>query len=142
MKRYEYLPHTADVRFRAYGKTLEEAFSNAAFALYNVMVDTGSVKAKATKKIAAEGGDLPALLQQFLEQFIILLDTDNFFLAKIGELEIKKSGSGNYKLSAVAVGDEAKNYETIGPQVKACTYNSMLVQKKGKVWMVQVVVDI
>ena len=139
--KYEYLPHTADVKFRAYGKTLEEAFANAAFALYNVMVDTGKVKAKATKKIAADGDDLPALLQQFLEQFIILLDTDNFFLAKIKEITIKKSGSG-YSLTAVAVGDEAKNYETIGPQIKACTYNSMLVRQERKKWLLQVVVDI
>lgn len=142
MKTYEYLPHTADVKFRAYGKTLEEAFANAALALYNVMVDTKDVKAKATKKIAAEGDDLPALLQQFLEQFIILLDTDNFFLSKIKKISIKKSSSGNYSLAAVAAGDEAKNYETIGPQVKACTYNSMLVQQKRKAWVVQVVVDI
>lgn len=140
--KYKYLPHTADVKFRAYGETLEEAFANAAFALYNVMVDTGKVKAKATKKIDADGDDLPALLQSFLEQFIILLDTDNFFLSKIKEISIKKSSSGNYKLTAVAAGDEAKNYETIGPQVKACTYNSMLVRQEGKKWLVQVVVDI
>ena len=139
--KYEYLPHTADVKFRAYGKTLEEAFANAAFALYNVMVDTGKVKAKATKKIAAAGEDLPALLQQFLEQFIILLDTDNFFLSTIKKISIR-SGKNNYELSAVAAGDEAKNYETIGPQVKACTYNSMLVKQEGKKWVVQVVVDI
>ncbi len=141
MKSYEYLPHTADVKFRAYGKTLEEAFTNAAFALYNVMVDTKNVKAKITKKIAAEGSDLSSLLQQFLEQFIILLDTDNFFLSKMEELKIS-SRSGKYSLVAVAAGDEAKNYETIGPQVKACTYNSMLVRQEGKQWVVQVVVDI
>lgn len=142
METYEYLSHTADVKFRAYGKTLEGAFENAAFALYNVMVDTKKVKVKVTKKIAAEGSDLPALLQQFLEQFVILLDTDNFFLSKIRKLSIKKSGSRNYSLTAVAAGDEAKNYDTIGPQVKACTYNSMFVKQEGKKWVVQVVVDI
>src|SRR3989338_2624510 len=135
MKTYEYLPHTADVKFRAYGKSLEEVFENAAFALYNVMVDTKNVKAKVTKRIAAEGDDLPALLQSFLEQFIILLDTDNFFLEAVKRIEIKKSASG-YSLAAVAAGDEAKNYETIGPQVKACTYNSMLVKQQGKQWIV------
>ena len=142
MKSYEYLPHTADVKFRAYGKTLEEAFANAAFALFNVMVDTAKVKEKITKKIAAAGTDLPALLQNFLEQFIILLDTDNFFLAAIKKIEIKKSKKGNYSLVAVAAGDEAKNYETIGPQVKACTYNSMYVKREGELWQAQVVVDI
>lgn len=142
MKTYEYLPHTADVKFRAYGKTLEEAFTNAAVAMFNVMVDTRDVKAKTTKKIAAEGDDIESLLQSFLEQFIILLDTDNFFLSKIKEISIKKGSSGDYKLSAVAAGDEAKNYETIGPQVKACTYNSMFARQQGRKWVVQVVVDI
>ena len=142
MKQYEYLPHTADVKFKAYGKTLEEAFANAATAMFNVMVETAKVKPKTTKKIAAEGGDLPALLQSFLEQFIILLDTDNFFLATVKKIEIKKSSRGNYSLAAEAAGDEAKNYETIGPQVKACTYNSMFVKQQGKQWAVQVVVDI
>ncbi|MBI2144365.1 archease [Candidatus Woesearchaeota archaeon] len=141
MKRYEYLPHTADVRFRAYGKTMEEAFANAAAAMVNVMVDTAKVKAKTTKKIAAEGSDLPSLLQSFLEQFVILLDTDNFFLSSIKEMKISNC-SGKYSLTAIAAGDEAKNYETLGPLVKACTYNSMLVRQEGKKWVAQVVVDI
>ena len=37
MKTYEFLPHTADVKFLAYGKTLEEAFQNAALATFQVM---------------------------------------------------------------------------------------------------------
>lgn len=141
MKKYEYLPHTADVKFKAYGKTLEEAFTNAAFALYNVMVDTSKVEPVFKKDIAAEGSDLPSLLQQFLEQFIILLDTDNFFLSKLRQIKISSKG-GKYSLTALAIGDEAKNYETIGPQVKAATYNSMIVKKEGKQWIIQVVVDI
>ena len=31
--KYKFLEHTADVKFRAYGNGLEEAFSNAALAL-------------------------------------------------------------------------------------------------------------
>ncbi|MBI2141686.1 archease [Candidatus Woesearchaeota archaeon] len=141
MKQYEYLPHTADVKFRAYGKTLEEAFANAATAMFNVMVETKEVKPKVTKTIAAEGTDKESLLQSFLEQFIILLDTDNFFLSKLKNIKINREGK-KYSLTAVAAGDEAKNYETVGPQVKACTYNSMLVKQEGKQWIVQVVVDI
>jgi len=140
--KYKYLPHTADVKFRAYGKTLEESFRNAAFALFNIMVDTTAVKGKIRLNIKASGNDLPALLQSFLEQFIILLDTDNFFLSAINKIEIRKSRSGSYSLTAEAAGDEAKNYETIGPQVKACTYNSMFVKQERGKWTVQVVVDI
>ena len=141
MKPYEYLPHTADVKFRAYGKTLEEAFRNAAFALANVMVETSRVAPVAQHAITAQGADLPALLQSFLEQFIILLDTDNFFLSKFASLTIRRSNN-RYTLAAIAIGDEARNYETIGPQVKACTYNDMAVRQDGEHWVAQVVVDI
>lgn len=141
MKAYEYLPHTADVRFRAYGKTLEKVFENCAIATFNIMVDTKNVKAKTIRSIAAEGADLQALLQHFLEQFIILIDTDNFFLSKIRKIVIKKR-KGKYVLTAVAVGDEAKNYETLGPLVKAITYNEMIVRQEGKQWVAQVLVDI
>ena len=141
MKDFEYLPHTADIKFRAYGKTIDDAFRNAAFALFNIMVDVNKVKRKMTRAISAEGTDLPSLLQNFLEQFLILLDTDNFFLSAIKKITVSSQG-GNYTLTAVAAGDEAKNYETIGPQVKACTYNDMFVKQEGKIWTLQVVVDI
>ena len=150
--KFKFLPLTADVKFQAYGATLEEAFANAAVAMFNVMVDTAKVESKVKKTIAAAGIDLQSLLQNFLEQFIILLDTENFFLSKVEKVEIKKISDSNCKLTAVAYGDEAKNYETIGPVVKACTYNDMFVRQeeegkqagKGtkKQWAVQVVLDI
>lgn len=140
--KYEYLPHTADTKFRAFGKTIGEAFSNAALAMTNVMVDTANVKQKTTRKIAAEGDDLQALLYSFLEQFLILLDSKNFFLAEIKKISISGNGSNGYKLTAEAVGDDAAKYETIGPQVKAVTYNDMIVEEKKSKCMVQVVLDI
>ena len=54
MKQYEFLEHTADVKFRAYGKTLEEAFSNAALATSAVMTDVKKIKGKIEKTIAVQ----------------------------------------------------------------------------------------
>jgi len=39
MERYRFLEHTADAKFQAFGKTLEEAFSNAALATASLMWD-------------------------------------------------------------------------------------------------------
>tara|TARA_Y100000310_G_scaffold345782_1_gene469803 strand:- start:6844 stop:7269 length:426 start_codon:yes stop_codon:yes gene_type:complete len=141
MVKYKYLPHTADTKFRAYGKNLEETFVNAALAVFNVMVETDKVKGKTKKKVAAEGIDLKALLQNFLEQFLILLDSENFFLAKVQKIKIS-GNEGNYKLTAEATGDDAGKYETIGPQVKAITYNDMVVDVEKDNCFVQVVLDV
>ena len=64
--KYEFLDHTADAKFRAYGKSLEEAFSNAAAALTGIMFDAEKVEAKTNKSIQVEAGDLKSLLVAFL----------------------------------------------------------------------------
>ncbi|MBW3022298.1 archease, partial [Candidatus Woesearchaeota archaeon] len=35
--KYEFLEHTADVKFRAYGKTLVEAFTAAAYSYADIV---------------------------------------------------------------------------------------------------------
>lgn len=140
MKKYKFLPHTADVKFRAYGKNLEEAFSNAALALTAVITDPSKVDAKVKKIIEVSSEDEKALLYDFLEQFLILLDTDNFLLNSVKELKIKKDKG--LSLKAEIVGDtELEKYKT-ETSIKAVTYQEMEIKKeKGKV-MVQVVLDI
>lgn len=141
MKKYEYLPHTADTKFLAYGKTLEEAFGNAALAMMNVMVEPKSVKAATAKKITAEGDDIKALLYNFLEEFLIIMDSKNLFLTTVKDLAITHR-NGGYRLTATALGDDAGKYQTIGPQVKAITYNDMRIEEKEGECKIQAVVDI
>ena len=35
-KKFEFLEHTADIKFRAFGKTLEEVFENSALAVSSI----------------------------------------------------------------------------------------------------------
>ena len=46
MKKYEYFEATADIGFKAYGKTLNEAFENAGTAMFNIITDTEDVEPK------------------------------------------------------------------------------------------------
>ena len=138
--KYEFLPHTADVKFRAYGNTLEEAFSNAALALTDIIVDPESVKAKVRKTIEVESEDEKALLYDFLEQFLILLDIEGFLLHKVEKLEIKKNDK--FHLQATVVGDnKPESYET-KTHVKAITYQEMEIKKQNNKYIIQVVPDI
>ena len=89
MEKYKFLPHTADMKFRAFGKTLEEAFSNAALALADTLVDVKKVKAVNEKKITIQAEDKKALLYDFLEKFLYLVDTEKFVMGKVKSLKIK-----------------------------------------------------
>ena len=86
MKSYEFLEHTADIKVRAYGKTLEQAFINAAYALTNI-VTKDKIKKIIEKTIKVESEDEKSLLYDFLEQFLILIDSEGFLLAEIKELK-------------------------------------------------------
>ncbi len=135
--KYEFFPHTADVKFRAYGKSLEEAFSNAALALTKIITDPDKVEAKIEKTIEIESEDEKALLYDFLEQFIILLDSEGFLLNSVKELKIE-----NRKLKAKVVGDnKLEKYET-ETHIKAVTYQEMEIKKEKDKYYVQVVIDI
>lgn len=141
--KFKFLEHTADMKFQAFGKTLEEAFENAALAMFNVMYE-GKVNTEIRKKIKVEGKDIESLLYNFLEELLFLLDTKNFFLSKV-KVKINKikieNNKENFKLEAELSGDEARNYE-ISLDVKAVTYNEMFVKKQDKVYICQVVLDV
>jgi SHS2 domain-containing protein len=138
--KYEFLPHTADVKFRAYGKSLEEAFSNAALALTEVIVEPSKIKAKVEKEIEVESEDEKALLYDFLEQFLFLLDTEGFLLHEVKRLKIEKKE--DYVLKAVVVGDsELEEYET-ETHIKAVTYQEMEIKKERNRFILQVVLDL
>ena len=140
MKPYEFLEHTADAKFRAYGKTLEQAFINCAYAMTDVITDHKKIKPTTEKRISVESEDEKALVYDFLEQFLILLDTKRFLLAKIEELKIVKNEK--FKLTAKAVGDtKPENYE-INIAIKAVTYQEMFIKKEKDKYTIQVIVDI
>ncbi|MFH1365241.1 MAG: archease [archaeon] len=134
---FKFLEHTADIKFQAYGETLEESFKNSALAMFNAMSDK-AINPKKKKKIKVIGTDLENLLYSFLEEMLLLLDNKNFFLSKINKIKINKK---KLILNAELSGDSVKNYET-KVDVKAVTYNEMFVQKIKNLWICQVVLDV
>ena len=135
-KKFKFLEHTADIKFQAFGISMEKAFSNSALALAEVMTKKTKIKAKMKKRIDVSGKDNESLLYNFLEEFLFLFDSQGFVLSKINKIKIK---DGN--LDAEVVGDNVKNYK-ISQDVKAITYNSMFVRREKGKFVAQVVLDV
>ena len=134
-KKFQFLEHTADIKFQAFGNNIEEAFSSSALAMFNAMYD-GKVKKTQKFKINATGKDFENLLYNFLEELLILFDSKGFFLSEIKTLKIK-----NKKLTAEVLGGYAEDYK-IHLDVKAITYNEMFIKKEKTKWIAQVVLDV
>ena len=133
---YSFLSHTADVKFRATGSTLEEMFISAANALDETIRGNIKILEKQKKKFEIKGEDREHLLYNFLEEFLLLLNDEDFLTAKISSISI----DGN-KLSCTAVGDAAKNYKFTN-DVKAIIHSEISVQEKEGEFECQVVLDV
>jgi len=135
--KYKYLPHTADAKFKAFGKDIDEVFVNSALAMFNILGDTSKVKSTKKKNIKIQSKNYESLLYDFLEELLFLFETENLFLHSVEKLKI----SENFSLSCVVVGDSLKNYDLKG-DIKAVTYSDMSIRKTNKGYEATVVVDI
>ncbi|MEK6820605.1 MAG: archease, partial [Nanoarchaeota archaeon] len=76
--KFKFLEHTADMKFQAFGKSLEEAFVNSALAMKEAISGKIRVKSRIKKKIMVKGKDKESLLYNFLEEILFLLDSEGF----------------------------------------------------------------
>ena len=141
MREWEHYEHTADIGIRGYGSTLEEAFEAVALALFDVMVDVRKVEAKECREVEVEGEDLEALLYNFLEELLVLHDTEGLVFGDF-RVEIEKGREG-YRLKAKACGEPLSEKHEPKEEVKAITYHEMEIRQlpDGR-WMAQLVPDI
>ena len=139
--KYEFLDHTADAKFRAYGSNLQQAFENAALATFSILINPDKVSAKTQHNISVTVKTKESLLYDFIEELLFFLDTEGFVLSKVENLKITKGDA--FILTCIVYGDSFKNYNTITGNIKSVTYNDMIIDEnfEDKV-MVQVVVDL
>ena len=133
--KYKFLEHTADVKFQAYGKSLNEVFENSAMAMKEVMTQKVRIKSKVKKKFSVSGKDNESLMYNFLEQFLYLLDAENFVLSKV-KVSVKYN-----EIFCEVWGDKKTNYK-FSNDVKAVTYNQMFVKQTSRKYIAQVVLDV
>jgi SHS2 domain-containing protein len=131
-EKFRFLPHTADIKFRAYGRDIEEAFENSAYALIEIMCKD-KVRDTLVTKMRVVGKDYESLLYNFLEEFLFLIDSENFILNKINRIsKIRENKDGDYEITADLSGDNAKNYD-FSNNVKAITYHEIFVKSPASI---------
>jgi len=135
VKRFEEMDHTADVGIRAYGKTLDELFANAAAGMFSLITDLETVKPVGEYEVTIAAKDVKSLLFDFLSELLVVHETQKVLLSEF-----------DAKVNALAVDARARG-ERIDRErhplhlmVKAVTYHGMEVDPtKGEA---QVIFDI
>lgn len=140
--KFEFLEHTGDIKFKAYGKNLDDLFENSVLAISSVFSRGKKINDKKKREITIRGKDYESLLYKFLGEIIYLFDADNFIVskAKVKLTDRYVKGEEN-TLTAILYGDDTKNYKDLDA-VKSPTYAEMYVKKEGKNFVCQVVLDV
>lgn len=136
-KRFEVIDHTADIGIAAYGANLREAFANAAYALFSLMVDLGNVADAVCYEAEVTAKDREDLLVAWLNELIYLFEVENVLFQRFEIDEISET-----RLRASCYGEKIDpERHRIKMAVKAATYH-MLKVEKGDGCRVQVLFDI
>ena len=140
--KFEFLEHTADVFIAAHGKTLEEAFENAALAMFEVMTDTEKVSPEIEDSVEVEAEDEYALLYSWLEALLVKFETENMLYSKFKISRIEENAEG-FRIKASVWGekfDAEKHKQKVG--VKAVTYHRMEIIKEIDKVTLEFILDI
>lgn len=137
--KFEFIDITAaDVAFKAYGKDLNELFTNAALAMFEVMINTEQIEPKVEREVEVNAEDLEGLLFEWLNELLFFYGAENLAFSKF-EVEIDEK---NLKLKAKCWGEEiTPEKHELRTEVKACTYHKLKIEK-NEVWKAQVILDI
>ncbi|MFA5181294.1 MAG: archease [Syntrophales bacterium] len=149
---YRILDHTADIGIEVHGTTLAVLFSQAAFALVDLLTDRAALTGEADKIIRVEGADLEDLWVNYLREVLYLFNGDNFLIKEImqinGILPAITIEESEYKSAGVSLeahfSGEIYNpcRHTIKTEIKAVTYHRAEVKQTPAGWQGVFIVDV
>jgi SHS2 domain-containing protein len=139
---YEYLSHPADVRFRAFGNTLEEVFEYSAIAMFNVIVtDINKIKPERSMDIEMESNGLENLLYDYLSELLYQFEVEEIIFGEFHVDSIIQTNTG-YILKGRAMGEDIDlTRHAFETEVKAVTYHQLSVTKEDVGYSTHVIVD-
>jgi protein archease len=136
MSKYEFVEHTADVTFKAYGRDLNELFTNAAEALESTLVRLDGVEQKETATIEMTSDSYENLLYDWLAELLVRFEVERFAVKKC---IVKIAG---FSLAAKCLGERIDpNKHIFNAEVKAVTYHNLQV-KKNNVYHAEITLDL
>ena len=141
-QKFEFLEHVADAYVAAYGRSLNEAFQNAAFAMFELMTNTRKIEQKIKDEVTVEGWDEKALLYNWLEQLLLKFEIEGNVYSQFEISEFVHNDKG-WRLKATVFGepfDPAKHESRV--EIKAVTYHQMEIGQKDDMYVLRFILDL
>ncbi|GBD23517.1 Protein archease [bacterium HR29] len=133
---FEYFDHDADIGIVGRGHTIEEAFANAARAVFNIPYDLRSVTPERELTVEFDEPDPEFALVEWLNALLAASRIEGVVPA---EFEIRRDGS---RWIGRAWGTPLRPEIERGTEVKGATLTALSVTQRDGVWEARCVVDV
>lgn len=142
MTSIEWLDHTADVGFRATGESIEDAFCAAAQALFSFMFAFEEIRPQTEHRIVVSAPSFSELLVEWLSELLVQKELSGLVFSRF-EVTISGSEASGFSADGRAFGEilDRERHQP-GTEIKGISYLGLDVSHHGKMWVVQVVVDV
>jgi SHS2 domain-containing protein len=136
--KIQYVPHTADIRMKIEGATLQDLFKAGLKGMGEIL-KTGLCERNTVfnirREIRISGADYTCLLIDFLSEVLSLTYTEKSIFCEVTFKEFEA-----YEITAEIKGVKIESFEE---EIKAVTYHEAQVEKvKSRVWKTNIVFDI
>ena len=139
---YRYLDHGADMGLEGRGSSTEEAFEEAAKAMFGLMVELDEVKPEREVGIKVEGKDRETLFYNWMAELLTESNLKETVFSSFSVNSIDKSSDGDYILLGEARGQTYDGgIKKIG-EVKGVTFMGLEVRGVEGNWKCRGVVDL
>ena len=120
----------------AYGKSLAEAFANAAYGLFSLIVEPNKVKEKESREVTVQAQDTESLLFYWINELIYIFEVERLLFKSFDITEFT-----GQSLEATCWGEKYDpSRHQLKTGVKSATYHMLKVD--GEENRVQVIFDV
>ncbi|RPH93644.1 MAG: archease [Lysobacterales bacterium] len=138
LAHWEHFTHVADIGVRGFGRSMDEAFEQAALAMTAVITEPGSVRAVQAVDIDCQAPNPEILLADWLNALVFEMAIRHMLFSRF---EVRIAGQ---RLSAKAWGEAVDNARhQPAAEVKGATLSELTVARDAEgQWRAQCIVDV
>ncbi len=137
-KRFELIEHTADTGIKAYGKTKEEMFKNAALGMFDIMTSLKNIKLRESIDMEVEAKNTEELLVAWLRELLYQAETKKILLKEFAFQYFNEA-----RLRVICYGEKINpKKHRLKTEIKAVTYHQLKVEQENSLWVGRIIFDI
>jgi len=161
MEGFQILDLSGDIGLKAFGKSINEVFMNAAIGMYDLITNLDGIAENKTIDVSVESLSMEGLFVSWLNELIFHFDAYGFIGKRIVITEFTPSLTFPLRGGGKAWGaDQPDNLQVCGLNasitgedfdpgkhesrllIKAATYHKLRIEKVGDIWEAEVIFDI